>query len=306
MISFLKKIIFKKKENLFPVVERKLDTPYFMDNSNLETYKKQGFVVIKNGIPLDKISELEAVYKKLTTFNEYKVEKHFINSGRFQSIEIRKYVMDEIGRFSGEILPTIFNDAYFDTNTTGAFQIKPPSKISELNPHQDAPVIDETKYNGLFVWIPLCDITEKNGAVYVLPGSHLWGNHQRSLNVAWIFEEYAKLLWKHMQPVYMQKGDVLCWDSALIHASSPNLSDEMRIAVTSTILPKGYKMVEYFKDKDTPDDSVEKYEVERSFWETEDIMKRPCCPPNKFIGIEKMVFKNKITKTQLRSLITHN
>ena len=74
--------------------------------------------------------------------------------------------------------------------TTGAFQIKPPSKVSELNPHQDAPVIDETIDNGLFVWIPLCDINEQNGAIYVLPGSHLWQNHQRSLNVKWVFEKH--------------------------------------------------------------------------------------------------------------------
>ena len=149
----------------------------------------------------------------------------------------------------------------------------------------------------------MCDITEKNGAIYVLPGSHLWGNHQRSLNVPWAFENHTKTLWKEMEPIYIQKGDVLCWDTALIHASSPNLSMNTRVAITTTLLPKDFKMVEFFKDKKTPYDSVEKYQVERSFWEKEDIMKRPPCPPNKNLGLEKLTFPISISKKQLLNLI---
>lgn len=298
-------------EKIFPPAlnikfDRNIHVNYFINEEYHHEVKKNGYVVIKNIVTEKDLTFLQDVFNNLELFPAYKIDDKFQNSGRYRSADIRNFVMKNIEIFSKEFLPGIFNTSIYDEHTTGAFQIKPPSKVSELNPHQDAPVIDETKFNGLFVWIPLTDITEKNGAIYVLPKSHLIGNYQRSLNVPWIFEPYTKLLWKYMQPIYLEKGDILCWDSALIHASSSNLSNENRIAITTTILPKNFKMIDFFKDKNTPADSVERYEVERSFWENEDIMKRPPCPPNKFIGLEKLVFSQKIKKSDLSKLFKKN
>jgi hypothetical protein len=291
---------FKKKEVSFNF-NRILKYNYFK-NKNNNDIQKNGYTIIKNVVSNAQLQFLEDTYLQLTKFTEYTIEEKFQNSGRFRSPEIRNFVMDNIGKFSKEFLPSVFDKDIYDENTTGAFQIKPPSKVSELNPHQDAPVIDETKENGLFVWIPLCNITENNGAVLVLPGSHLWQNHQRSLNVSWVFEKHTKLLWKYMQPIYMNRGDILVWDTAMIHASLPNISNEIRVAITTTLLPKNFKMVEYFKDKQTPKGKIEKYIVERSFWESEDIMKRPPCPPNQFIKLEDEVF-NRISKKEIINFI---
>lgn len=291
---------FKRKEVSFNF-NRILKYNYFK-NKNNNDIQKDGYTIIKNVVSNAQLQFLEDTYHQLTKFTEYTIEEKFQNSGRFRSPEIRNFVMDNIGKFSKEFLPSVFDKDIYDENTTGAFQIKPPSKVSELNPHQDAPVIDETKENGLFVWIPLCNITENNGAVLVLPGSHLWQNHQRSLNVSWVFEKHTKLLWKYMQPIYMNRGDILVWDTAMIHASLPNISNEIRVAITTTLLPKNFKMVEYFKDKQTPKGKIEKYIVERSFWESEDIMKRPPCPPNQFIKLEDEVF-NRISKKEIINFI---
>jgi hypothetical protein len=292
---------FKKKEVSFNF-NRILKYNYFKNKHNNDI-QKNGYTIIKNVVSKAQLQFLEDTYHQLTKFPEYTIEEKFQNSGRFRSPEIRNFVMDNIGKFSKEFLPSVFDKDIYDENTTGAFQIKPPSKVSELNPHQDAPVIDETKENGLFVWIPLCDITENNGAVLVLPGSHLWQNHQRSLNVSWVFEKHTKLLWKYMQPIYINRGDILVWDTALIHASLPNLSNQTRVAITTTLLPKSFKMVEYFKDAQTPIDEVEKYQVEKSFWESEDIMKRPPCPPNQYFGNEKIAFQSDISKKQVLLLL---
>lgn len=294
---------FKKRAPLPDNFDRKLKINFFKEQVHFKELQNNGYVLIKDAIDCDSTTFLEQTYQRLIKFPEYTIADKFQNSGRFQSVEIRNFVMNSIGKFSKDFLPRIFDTNSFDVNTTGAFQIKPPSKVSELNPHQDAPVIDEIKENGLFVWIPLCDITESNGAILVLPRSHLWGNYQRSLNVPWTFEKQTKILWDNMIPVYMKKGDILVWDTALIHASYPNLSDSTRVAITTTLLPKNFKMVEYFKDKHTPKNKIEKYQVERSFWESEDIMKRPPCPPNLFLGFEDQIFPDTSTSKQLLSLI---
>lgn len=297
------KFLFSRASAIDINFNRNLPFNYFLNKSIAREIQSKGFVVIKNVVQEEQIRFLLNTYQQLTRFPDYSIHDKFQNSGRFQSPTIRNFVMDSIGKFSNDFLPAVFDRYVYDENTTGAFQIKPPSKVSELNPHQDAPVMDETAGNGLFVWIPLCDITAKNGAVCVLPGSHLWGNHQRSLNVKWVFEKHTRLLWKHMQPVYLNAGDILCWDSALIHSSLPNLTDQTRVAITTTLLSKNYTMVEYFKDNETPSGKIEKYQVERSFWESGDIMKRPPCPPNRFIGMEDMAFPSDISKGEMLQLL---
>jgi hypothetical protein len=297
--------LFSKDEPL-PDIKRRFQHEYFIHGEYNSILKKNGFIKIEDCISENRLKVLEDAYRKLSTFPTYTITDKFQNSGRFRSPEIRNFVMESIGTFSKEFLPEIFDINVFESETTGAFQIKPPSQKSDLNPHQDSPVTDELIHNSIYVWIPLCDITEKNGPVWVLPGSHLWGNHQRSLNVHWVFEKHTKLLWKYMQPVLMKKGDILCWDTALIHGSTPNQSADTRVAITTTVLPKNYTMVDYFADEKTRKGYVEKYEVYRSFWENEDIMKRPACPPNKFSGLEQKVFPAAISKMALNQLILKN
>jgi len=38
--------------------------------------------------------------------------------------------------------------------------------------HQDMTLVDESKFSGINIWVPLVDLTEKNGVLQVLPGSH--------------------------------------------------------------------------------------------------------------------------------------
>lgn len=302
MFNALTKRFFHKKTP--PVLNRKFERYFLSDENNIEI-ENRGYSLVQNAISENDLNFLTKAFEQLQNFPEYNINDKFQNSGRFQSPEIRRFVMNTIETFSKQLLPKLFNPDIYDENTTGAFQIKPPSKNSALNPHQDSPVIDELQHSGLFVWIPLCDITEKNGPVCVLPRSHRWGNHQRSLNVPWVFEEHTKTLWKYMKPVYMKKGDILCWDTALIHASSPNLTKETRVAITTTILPKNFEMVDYFKDNKTPKGKIEKYKVEKNFWESSNIMDRPPVPPNEFSGYENEVFSEKLSKKQLLELIVN-
>jgi len=198
---------FYKTQSIDRSLDRVFKQAYFKEANHNKTIQQQGYTIIKSAVGKHQLEVLQAIYQQLTQFKAYTVAEQFQNSGRFRDPEIRNFVMDSIGQFSKSFLPTLFDDDVYDENTTGAFQIKPPSKKSSLNPHQDAPVIDETKDNGLFVWIPLSDITKKNGAIMVMPGSHLWGNHERSLNVSWPLEPHTKLLWKHMHPIYLNKFD---------------------------------------------------------------------------------------------------
>ena len=43
---------------------------------------------------------------------------------------------------------------------------------SQMNVHQDMTLLDESRFTGINIWVPLIDLNEENGALYVLPKSH--------------------------------------------------------------------------------------------------------------------------------------
>lgn len=167
--------------------------------------------------------------------------------------------------------------------------------------HQDSTVIDEEKDYCLFIWIPFCDITKENGYISVLPGSHLWGNTQRSLGVPWQFRNHVETLNKHMHPVFLNAGDVMIFDPALIHSSSPNLSKEIRHAITITVLRKDYQLVYHFKNKEIDETLMEKYYVTENFYFDYDFISKPDESKWKKEIIPRKPFE--LTKRELISLI---
>ena len=278
MNPLIEKIISKLKgiPPLQPTaVDRIFEPQYLLSGEAHEFYKANGYVVLKNVVSTQDLNVMQSVYDEISKMDGFELQDKFLNSGRLSSSEIRQKVVSSIKEVSERILKDITITENCDTKTGGAFQIKPASGKSSLNPHQDTPIIDEISGYATYVWIPLCDTNEKNGTLCVLPGSHLWGNHQRSLNIPWIYEKYTKELWKKMVHIPLNVGDVVCFDSALIHGSLPNLSDKLRLAFTTTILPKDYQLIHYFRDEKTPENMVEVYAVDETFFTNYVITERP-------------------------------
>ena len=48
-----------------------------------------------------------------------------------------------------------------------------------------------------------------------------------------------------MMPIYMNKGDILIFDTSIIHASEKNNSLSERIALCGALLPKDHQKVDY-------------------------------------------------------------
>ena len=252
-LKYDSQFLTKKKRNFYPF--------YLKDKPQLTKYSVDGFLVIKNVVSEDIITHMTDFFEELRNQGLLEFSESFLNSGRVKSESTRKKVVSFIKKISDEILYPLVDINLCDIETGGAFQIKPSGKSSQLNPHQDTPIIDETEFYAMYVWIPLCDVNNQNGTLSVLPGSHLWGNHQRSLNVPWVYENISNDFWKDMINLDVKKGDLICFDSALIHGSKANLSKQTRVAFTCAILPKNFQLVHYYKDDKIPSEKVEKYYV---------------------------------------------
>jgi Phytanoyl-CoA dioxygenase (PhyH) len=264
----------KKEQASNPHYEIRKES-FFQDEEKHKEYLKNGWCLINNVVEPSEIASFMNTFNEISKLEGFELDKNLLNSGRLFNPEIRKKTQDVINLNAKTILPRMFKMEKTDPHTGGAFQVKPPHVNSDLLIHQDSTVIDETKDYCLFVWIPFCDVTEKNGVISFVNGSHLWGNTQRSLGVPWQFRKHIKTLYQHTTPVSVKAGDVLVFDPACIHASSPNLSTEIRHAITITVLRKNYQLVYYFRNKDISDDLVEKYYVDETFYYGYDFISKP-------------------------------
>lgn len=140
--------------------------------------------------------------------------------------------------------------------------VKPPSPESGLGPHQDFSLIDESRAQSVYVWIPLVDTDVDNGTLHVVPRSQRFANRIRSQHVPAVFDEVLDDVHRASVPLRCSAGDLVVMVSGLIHMSPPNLSSDLRVAAHGIIVPVDEPLVFYYADEATPADEVECYEVD--------------------------------------------
>jgi phytanoyl-CoA hydroxylase len=85
------------------------------------------------------------------------------------------------------------------------------------------------------VWLAVTEATLENGCLHVLPGSHAEPIHEhipdRRPNANYGYVEIVDYDMSASEPVLMQPGDLLVFDSHLMHRSTDNTSDGIRGAM---------------------------------------------------------------------------
>lgn len=84
--------------------------------------------------------------------------------------------------------------------------------------------------NSVVAFLPLVDITESNGPLMVVPGSHLKANGFSEIvgNFA-VVNDYED---KEFKPILLEAGDLLLFSAWLCHKSSANTTKDIRLVVT--------------------------------------------------------------------------
>src|SRR5687767_5451043 len=144
-----------------------------------------------------------------------------------------------------------------------SFLYKTPGSGSELAMHQDWTIVDETRHMALNIWVPLCDVDENNGALHVLPGSHRHILPIRCPTLPFFFSGNEELLNKYVIPMYVKAGQAVVLNQRLVHGSTANKSDKIRIAITSGVKTKDAQM--YFHYKVPGKDVLEVYKEADDF-----------------------------------------
>lgn len=289
MINFLRKIFSskfhsKRDDFVFDFWEH-----VFLNKNVVSEIRENGF------IKLSFLSEEEIVPLK-EGFDTYLNQTGGLKSGLFytsgRDIEHnRMLAKSTTWPFLEKYFQRIFN--LKDLHIEGcAWLIKPSGNEGDLAPHQDSSLIDERIFSSLYGWMPLIDVNEKNGGLFVLPGSHSWGNHFRSLDVPWVFDKYTHILNKYCVNLEVKAGEIVFFEGALIHGSGPNLSSEIRPAVNFFLKPKHAPFIHFMRDEKTPIGKIESFKIDMDFFYRENFRERPNTNKYTFMGYCDMpVFK---------------
>lgn len=275
--------MLQRLRNLFSLtgntqIHPKYHWPFFTDTRVQQQVAHEGYAVCKL-LNAEDIKLLKTAFAEIQAHSEHGIGTFFWNSGRSQNIQIRNLAKQAIEKTLKPKLQAFFLPGKADL-MGGVFVAKPLGPESGLNPHQDSSHVEEDKFMSVYAWCTLTDVTVENGALHVIPGSHRFGNRQRSLNIPWQFAPYTELLWKYAKPIPMKAGEVLFFDSASIHCSSPNLGKELRLATNFFVKPSDATFLHYYQDAQTPTGMVEKFKVDMDFYYDKDFMSRPeACYP---------------------------
>jgi hypothetical protein len=209
----------------------------FIDAKHQQAFFEQGYV----SFPLlqkEEVQDLISLYESMEANIEKKDLKIFA-TGENVSMDLAKQTSD---RILAIISPVLLQKLKAFDPLLAAFIVKPAeqNKADNFDWHQDLSFVDETCFESAQVWIALQDITYANGALQVIPKTHVYKDFIRTAPFyPSYFEAYFKDIIKKPHNVFLKAGEVVIFNHKLLHSSPANTSNKERMAVLLSIkVPK--------------------------------------------------------------------
>jgi hypothetical protein len=210
-------------------------------------------------------------------------------------ISFRKKMSDAIHE---TVVPTLEGHAVGIQALGGSFISKSAGSSGSLAPHQDWNITDERQYRSFNLWLPLVDTHKENGAIWVLPKSHLAGLNFRGPGIPSLCENIMEELWNAMTVLDIPAGHALLYDHRLIHASGANNSAEPRVVAVLGVLESDAPMHIYYGREN----AVEVYACHADFF----LEKNPNDGPADLNKLEQIAFKLQAPDTDAAIQILRN
>lgn len=120
--------------------------------------------------------------------------------------------------------------------------------------HQDSPYQGMSESEGAAAWVALAPSTVENGALRVIPGSHLLGDVTHTET-----DDERNMLMRHQEVtvdvneadakhLVLKPGEMSMHHTRIFHASAPNASDDRRIGLSIRYIPTHIRQVAGFHD----------------------------------------------------------
>ena len=228
----------------------------FKDKELQRQFNLNGYVVVPF-LSASQVAELQLLYQSgaenttagfySTSFNTNEQQRQQISNG------IEKVFVQPVNEF------------FTDVKSLGAcFLVKQPGPQGEMPIHQDWTVVKEPDFDSITIWVPLQDVTEYNGAIQVIPGSHRFSNALRSPSLPDPFKNVQSEMRNDLQLLPMKAGEAFIFSHALLHASPANQSNNARVAATFGLIDAHAQLMFYHQQNEG---ELEQYFVDRDFFQ---------------------------------------
>lgn len=277
----------------------------FKEQETQNSFEKNGFVILPFYTP-DEINELNEIYHKL-----HPKDEHGFFPSTFSKDKNYRVVADkEIRRIGSRSID------YYCQNikvVCGAFIVKNIGIDSGMCVHQDMSLVDESRFTGINIWVPLVDLTIENGALFVLRGSHRMTPTYRGSSIPECFSPVMNEVIDFLEPVTVKAGEAVIFDQSIIHFSPPNFSNDIRIVTNTYFTHQDAEFRTYYWNKEFGN-NVEAFAQDNNFMTNFDqfgdnIHDRPKVGkslgliPYSFPKIDLEYLEKNYTRTNARELI---
>lgn len=231
--------------------------PYFHNPTHQTQYEQDGYVVLPMLSP-EEVAEFRALFEEIRP----KEVTRMYSNVQDQPYEINKRVDDRIKACLTERMAAIFINC---TEPRATLMAKGIDDESECNFHQDWTTVDElSDYQSFTYWIPLIDVDEHNGALWVIKGSHRLFKTYRSFNFPSAYFTFTPDVEAVATLLPMKAGQVCIFANTIFHGSKRNYSDTVRVTITGGILPAETPNIHYYYDE--KDNMLNVWQVDHDFY----------------------------------------
>jgi hypothetical protein len=216
--------------------------PTFRDPDLQAALRRDGYAVVDLVGP-DVIDRLLAVYERHDSGIHEGYYPSLMSVDEDYKVATHREVTDLVWPSFGALL-----DGY--QPLLGVFMVKHPGPDTEVVPHQDWIVADESGRPTMNAWVPLTPVDAETGTMRVLPGSHRWLRGLRgspSFPTSWegVYERVRDEL---MVEVPVGLGQAMVYDIRILHGTPANRSATTRVVASLYAIPDGATPVHYHRD----------------------------------------------------------
>ncbi|MCF8463361.1 MAG: phytanoyl-CoA dioxygenase family protein [Flavobacteriales bacterium] len=223
------------------------DRLVFTDPELNSRFKSEGYVIVKGFLSENEVERLATFYE------EHPSERRtgFHTTLHDSRPDYRESVTNEV------------NDVFYPKAQKllvgyepvfSCFTVKEQDAESGFDLHLDWSMVDEKQFTSVTIWSPLTDITDTNGLLWVLPGSHQFEYTIRGgpgLRL-WCEKPAHECSQRFsILELKLAKGDAIIYDHRLFHGSPPNQSNQRRVAINYSSIPIAAESLHYLFNGDS-------------------------------------------------------
>ncbi len=238
--------------------------PIFKDGNVQAQFDKEGYALV------DMLDEAEV--KELREFYASLNNNHIPSYGFHVSLDnsdsgFVERVLSKIKATVKQKADTVFDNYKIFTTS---FVVKEKNPISIVPPHQDWSFTKESDgFVSATVWVALVDTDMQNGAMGVLLGSNKFFSHTRPSPAPEFkapMDPHVFAIFPYLKLIPMKAGQALIFDNKTIHASPPNVSDNVRLAVGFGVTQADAPLRHYYLKPGSNNKTILVYDIDDYFF----------------------------------------